>query len=119
MSSTRKHIPKLPSIIESGSAENENGDIFEGEFHPNNKPKYGKLIYKNGSYFNGSFDENGNCLNGSVFVPFVNDNGNKSQYIKTKYKDGVATDTNYGGTKRAKLKRTKRRRSTKNTRRKH
>lgn len=121
MSSTRKHRPKLPSIIESDSEENqnENENIFEGEFYPNNKPKHGKLIYKD-SYFSGSFYENGNFANGSVFVPFVNDKGKLSYYIKTKYKDGVAKDTEYGGTKRAKLKlRTKRRRSTKKTRRRY
>jgi len=83
MSSTRKYKPKLPSIIESDSAENqnENGNIFEGEFYPNNQPKNGKLIYKDGSYFSGSFDKNGNFENGSVFVPFVNEKGKQTVFI--------------------------------------
>ena len=124
MSSTCKYKYEYKSnlypIIESNSEEeqNENENIFEGEFYPNNQPKNGKLIYKDGSYFSGSFDKNGNFENGSVFVPFVNEKDKPSYYIKTKYKNGVATDIEYGGTKRAKLKlRTKRRRSTKKTRR--
>ena len=124
MSSTCKYKYEYKSnlypIIESNSEEeqNENGNIFEGEFYPNNQPKNGKLIYKDGSYFSGSFDKNGNFENGSVFVPFVNEKGKQTVFIKTKYKDGVAKDMEYGGTKRAKLKlRTKRRRSTKKTRR--
>lgn len=98
-----------------------NRDRFEGELDKNGNFDYGKFIFVDGRKMDGFFNEKGELLDGNYFIPNNKDEQKTtiSEYTVIKYKDGNPLNKPTGGTKRAKLKRTKWRRSTKNKRRKH